>query len=111
MAFIAPFVRQTHTHYYTVTLKVADHAAFPTDPQWGAAFYLPNHDALQITSAVNLEVLYGPALAGYVNLNIVVRDEAAQLSGMALPGEIVHTEHWVKTMPCADETMVAQAQE
>ncbi|EKD79444.1 MAG: hypothetical protein ACD_41C00071G0002 [uncultured bacterium] len=96
----------SYTQYYTVTVRSYTATNVPHDPAWGAVFYLPNHQPLQITSAVNLGVLYGPALSGYVNLNIVVRDPAAQLSNFALPGEIVHIQDWPQTMPCADEHLV-----
>lgn len=95
-----------YTQYYTVTVKSYHPATCPDDPAWGAAFYLPNHDPLQIMSAVNLGVLYGPHLAGYANLNIVVRDPQVPLLNLPLSGEVVHRQDWPQTMPCADELLV-----
>lgn len=101
----------SYTHYYTVTVKAYHPSHLPNDPEWGAVFYLPNRDNWQITSAVNLGVLYGSVLVGYANLNIVVRNTKVKVSDLALPGEIVYVQEWPQTMPCADEVLVQAARD
>lgn len=117
-------VPMDYTSYYTITVKLSGQPAIQKDYNWGGAFYLPNHEALQIVSAVNLHVLYAEELAGYVNLNIVIRDRAEShpLSSAVLFQRIqpelkrlfpqvdlqavVHIVYWPQTMPVSDEVFV-----
>jgi protoporphyrinogen oxidase len=117
-------VPMDYTSYYTLTVKLSGQPAIQKDYNWGGAFYLPNHEPLQIVSAVNLHVLYAEELAGYINLNIVIRDQAAShpLSAEVLAQRIqpelkrlfpqVELQHvlnvvyWPQTMPVSDEVFV-----
>lgn len=112
-----------YTQYYTVTIQCSAQPVVAGDAQWGAAFYRPNQAPLQVVSAVHLPTLYGPAVAGYVNLNIVCRDaRQSALSADELLKKLqpqlrqlfpdVHVQrlcnvvYWPQTMPIADERFV-----
>lgn len=112
-----------YTQYYTITVELSDQVSVQNDPKWGAVFYLPNQEPVQIVSAVNLGMLYTSDLARYLNLNIVVRqaDTHPQTADQLLPvltaqlkklfpsvtvRALSQVVYWPMTMPIADEAFV-----
>lgn len=112
-----------YTQYYTVTVELSDQVLVQGDAKWGAAFFLPNTEPIQIVSVINLHILYTQGLMHYLNLNVVVRaaDHHPQTAEQLLPTlgaqlkklfptvtvkQLFNIVYWPQTMPIADEVFV-----
>jgi hypothetical protein len=113
-----------YTRFITATICYSGTAQIDGDSNWGSCFY--KEDTLQqysILSIVNLEKLYTANLAGYLNLNIKVRQTEQPLVNEAGLLSIIRTElfryfkdisvlslvnrvDWAGAMPIANEDYV-----
>ncbi len=120
-----------YTHFYTVTAKAEKIPTINGTSDWGGSFYKPERNVpFQILSSINLPALYGDALDGYVNLNIIVHDDVVQDPNLTIAemySEILpqlkvlfpraswkaltQMHHWSVTMPIAQEKFVQQVRQ
>lgn len=112
-----------YTKFVIATVRFDKTPTVNQSTQWGAVFYKERpHQKTQILSSINLEALYGPNLAGHVNLNIRLLDDHVipdaddlldilykdiqELFPDTDPLEIVEMAFWPHTMPIAQENFV-----